>query len=377
MSNVYDIPESGYEWLKDKVAKLSKKIEKLGGERIIMTVVGKHFEGQKDKAVADRTKRKILEVLLDVPEIKYSGWSFAARLDHSQETGTLIRRISTVGIPTHYRTATQVCDHCQIKRYRRDTFVVYHAGNNEFKQVGSSCISDFLGHEDGDRLAKLACQISNLTNLIHFAQSHRENGVDRRYIDVEAYCQSAAEVVLKRKWLSKSDARNRNEISTASFTDEHYLSGEEVSQTAKDLARDALAWASVIGDDGSHVNDFQHNIKVIANSDCMEHRAGPIAAALVGVYYTKTLNRVATKPSEPQGEVGAFITRGMRVAKIIPSRFNKCVHLRDDENNLFVFFKDLDADLIGQRITVKGRVKEHKSFNGTHETILQAVSIIY
>lgn len=73
----------------------------------------------------------------------YGGWTFLARVD--VEDGGLI--VSGVpGAPQVDRTNLKPgwCDHCQTKRVRRRTFVVGNDTGDQ-KQVGSTCVNDFLG----------------------------------------------------------------------------------------------------------------------------------------------------------------------------------------------------------------------------------------
>ena len=142
----YDVPETGYKWFKEKIEKLDRKAKKLVGEGITIMVIGKHPE---EDPINKKAKRMIFEVFVACPEIKIEGWEFIARIDHSQELGNVVRVLPGKFLPEMYRnTSHLLCQHCGVQRYRRDTFVLRCIETNEYKQVGSTCLKDFLGHGD-------------------------------------------------------------------------------------------------------------------------------------------------------------------------------------------------------------------------------------
>lgn len=76
---------------------------------------------------------------------KYNGWAFLARVDAIGDSFTLATAPGVDHVdrdlvrPSH-------CDHCEINRFRKNTYLV-QGEDGEVKNVGSSCIKDFLGWE--------------------------------------------------------------------------------------------------------------------------------------------------------------------------------------------------------------------------------------
>jgi hypothetical protein len=361
---VYDIPEAGLDWLKGKVAKLSKKIEKLGGEKLYLTVVGFHFEGE-------TAKRKMWEVFLAVPEIKLAGWEFMARLDHTDE-GTILRKLTTEELPTRYRDASPVCDHCQFKRRRRDTFVVRHCETGEFKQVGSSCLKDFLGHESADKLAKIAEIVSNMSSVIQYARGF--SSLNNRYIDVQAYCEEAAVCILGSGWVSKARAKQEGCISTAEKANNamHWRHG--VSDEAATLAKNALEWAAHLE---GELSDYEHNIKVIASTDCMEERSTGIAASIVGVYWVRQQKSYVFE-STFQGRVGETITRDVTLRQVQSLQNSTRFQFTDDDGNVYTWFASSDVLRArkDQTFKISGVVKDHVVFRDVKQTLINRVTAL-
>ena len=106
----------------------------------------------------------------------------------------------TVVLPEQYRHAKNTtCDHCNVNRYRRDTFVVHNDETKEFKQIGSTCLKDFFGH-DPAKIAKMA-ELLGYAYECGKAGEHFVGG-DLRYIELQSYLEHTAAMVRKHGWIS-------------------------------------------------------------------------------------------------------------------------------------------------------------------------------
>lgn len=284
---LFHIPAENMEKFEAQIAKLSRRSEKLIGMPIKPFVFG-----YEDKELSDGHKHRVFEVMLTAEMPKVDGWTFAARIDHSQEAGNLLRAVPNLGveIPEHFRQAEPCCDHCKVRRYRRDTFLIHHAETGEFKQVGHTCLIDFFGH-DVSKIAKYA-------ELLGYAEACARGGEqfvggDRRWIDVEGFLQHCAAVVrVEGRFVSRKTAMNSDDLTptahrahTNMFASVRYQVPENERPTDADkaVAAEALAWALALGEKGS-LNDYEHNISVIAQSPMMEARAEGLAASIVGSF---------------------------------------------------------------------------------------------
>jgi len=75
----------------------------------------------------------------------YQGWVFEAALDFDPEAGLITRPAPGVDRIDRDSIREGACDHCGITRDRRKIYLVRHTGTGETRQVGSTCIKDFLG----------------------------------------------------------------------------------------------------------------------------------------------------------------------------------------------------------------------------------------
>lgn len=361
----YNIPATRFEWFKEKLAGLSKKALKLTGQRSFITVVGFHKE-------EDNTSKffgeKIMEVFVALPTPKLEGWEFVARIDHANEAGNIIRMTGLRDLPLEYRESHPNCDHCGHNRRRRDTFVVFHEEQG-FKQVGSSCLKDFVGHGDADRIAKLAELISTVRGYVR--GSYEEDLRDNRWIATETYLAYAAQEILDHGFMSRKLANERNCPSSADEAFTAYNTRKTFpTSAAKDLAEAALNWAMNLDETDEPLNNYLHNCWVVANAPALEARSLGIAASIVGVYYRDQKPKPAAV-SQHLGTVGQKLEIDVEVidTRILDSG-STLVTMHDPKGNVLKWFSSNKTPTRGLKTRIKATVKAHNTFRGRHETIL-------
>lgn len=286
---IFLIPEAHMPRLEREIAKLSKKAQKWHDWSFEALIIGFKFRDE-----PNGTKTKLLEVCLDVETIKIDGWEFVARIDHSNDTGNVLRVVPNVGvaIENRFRTAAPNCQHCNHNRKRRDTFVLHNAETNEFKQVGSTCLEEFLGHDAANlgRIAEYAGYANELARAIEAEPTDPRALNDHRYIALSEYLVHCAAMVRTQGWVSgKAAFENPALTSTRVAALENMMDRRHVvSATDEDrlLASKALAWAQSFSEK-TDLNDYEHNVQVISEAVVIEGRSCGLAASIVGVYFTK------------------------------------------------------------------------------------------
>jgi hypothetical protein len=276
------VPEANYPRLEKEVAKLSRKAEKYEGWSFAPLIIGLEYRDN-----ADGTRSRVFEVNLDVMPIRCGNWTFVARIDHSNETGNVVRVVPNCGheVENRFRNTAPDCEHCNHKRKRRDTFVLRNDDTGEFKQVGSTCLNDFLGINAADlgRIAELAGYATEAAR--HCETAIEGSGIqDRRYVDLNTFLAYSACSVRNSGWISGSSAyTNPTLVSTKADAMNRMAVGEIPTDEDYAVATEALEWAQGFAN-LTDINDYQHNVLVIANASVIEARSCGIAASIVGVY---------------------------------------------------------------------------------------------
>ncbi len=288
------IPQQNYKKFEAEIAKLSEKSKKAGGWEIVPCVIGYKIDRN--------TEAKSYEVFLDAPDVQIEGYRFIATLDHSQETGNIIRMVPNKGVtlPTSYREVAPDCDHCHIRRIRRDTYVIQNIETGEFKQVGSTCLQGFF-KTDPRAIARLAELLGYASELAEVAQKkpteHKTMVLrDERYIDLVEYLENTAAAIRVFGWVSGKTAYETGRLSTANVAYGCMVSAQmqeysfvqarhEAPVTDEDRAVvvAALEWARGLRNK-PELNDYENNVTVLADAQFIEGRSAGTAASIVGVY---------------------------------------------------------------------------------------------
>lgn len=293
-NGTFKILERNRQWFDAQIEKLSKRSIKLLGPEFKITPFYFGYEMVPD---AHGHARKVYDVLLTAEEPKINGWEFIAKLDHSsdKDIGTIVRVVPGKELPIAYHHADHTnCDHCGHKRYRRDTYVVRNVETNEHKQVGSSCLRDFLGH-DVEKIAKLAGFLTLAADIVRLAGSEREIGYDRRYIVLETYLAHVAAAIRTGGWVTRKTAGEKGVQATADIAFGDMLDKAEVKEDDIVTAQAAIEWAQSLTEQ-QRENDYLHNVSVIAASGFIEHRSIGLAGSIVGSFKR---NEIRNNPSVP------------------------------------------------------------------------------
>lgn len=374
----YEIPRYNLEWLKGKIEKLNKKAEKLGCEPITLEVIDEKFEPKNDEGT-EFEKFLVVEIKGQKPMI--NGWTFVATLEHSHEHGNIVRTVPGESVPEEYRTVEPRCDHCQTRRYRKDTFLVRNE-QGEIKQVGRNCLKDFLGHSDPHHIAEYAEMLIELEEWANDYTPH--TGVrDDRYIDLKTYLTYVAECIRRFGWVSRVRAYEYEEESTANralremfpFNPRYreVFPGEE----AKQLAEAALVWAR---EEMEPNNDYLHNLKVLVSSGVIEWRDTGLAASIIIAYQKAKEKKKQREKSEHIGEVGERIEVDVVVEKVHVFENDwgttKLHRFKDDKGNVIVWFASNELLEEGKNYKIRGTVREHSEYRGVKQTVLTRCKVI-
>lgn len=318
---IFAIPEANFAKFEAQVAKLSKRSEKLIGLPIRSIVFGYDYKE------IDGATIKVFNVLFSAQTPKIDGWTFVARIDHSQEVGNIIRAVPNTGvtIPEAYRTAKPHCDHCKTLRYRRDTFLLSNDETHEFKQVGTNCLTDFFGH-DPQKVAKMAELLGYAVEAARGNEDYTgSTGLqDHRYLELEKVLTFGAKHIRRHGFVSAKAAReNETLLSTRErvSTDLHMLSigalsaAEMPADEDVTTAQAAIEWAQGFCEN-DNLSDYIHNVCVVARSPYIEYRAMGLAVSIVGVYQReqdKLKPRQSLQIADMTGILKLFDTAGSKL----------------------------------------------------------------
>lgn len=310
--------------------------------------------------------------------IAFQGWTLLARIEHDPAVGVLVHTVPGCDVPSRFREANPICDHCKAKRIRKDTFVLRH-DDGRIVQIGRQCIRDFLGH--------------NPWSLVPFFKSLDDlqrdlDGFGGRWVPPSWSAIEVGRVAIHliradgfrpssfEGPTTKGDTYTVLEPSTGaseSAQKEQAWSRKILSEiTAEDeqLAFDAIArWLAV--DPATARSEFEANCAKIIRADVVTGKhLGLIVAAFNS--HLKALGIEAERKravkSEFVGTVGKReVFTGVCVRVNSFSTDYGSIHinqLRDETGNVLVWKTGTCKLDQGTTYTLKGTVKEHQTYQG-------------
>ena len=404
----YDIPEGNMEHVQAMVDKLNRKIEKNNLKPFTMVEVLR-YRVYNDSALWDGAVEEERPVILYTrirlvgEEQKIGDWIFVGTIRHAGEAGNILASAPGQHMPERFRNADPLnCDHCHVKQNRNDTYALHNDKTNEFKQVGGSCLREFLGM-DPSRMLSYNQYFHDLG--VALDESER-NYTPRYHFHNEWYMSVVCGVIAKEGWVSGTAARRAEEegksLTATSTTASYYAfkwkpsehPGEEgitPSKQDRETAKAARKWAiEGFGKAPSELDDFQRNAQVAARMEYLDARSFGIAAAVVASYLKEQARLTAPAAvagAEWVGQPGKRDEFDVTLAdyKLIPvgaSRYGApetigLLKMKDQKGNVLTWFSNSIPDtwmqgekfiMLGKRFLVKATVKEHKEFRGNKET---------
>ena len=394
----FRVREHDVETLRTKVAKINRRAIKLGVDPVAVEEVGRTFSKPHVNGCGEwRPGFWIVEFKASGEAPKLPGWSLVARLEHDPVIGTLVHAVPGRAVPKQFREGKPVCDHCQTRRVRKDTFVVFNEAEG-FKRVGRNCIVDFLGGQSAEdvlrRLSWFADWTADLGALDFDEESSDEEwSNDPRFdhFDLEVLLTKVVRVIHADGWCSRGEARESCKIATVDWAitlltarnlklTEEDVQRFRATEQDKEDAQAAIEWAAGLPGE----SDFEHNISKIAQAGITSMRSIGMAGAIPAAHARHLEREVKRKferdrtLDEHLGTVGEKIERTLTILAIRPMESQWGVttlfSFRDEDGRQVAWFSSIDRIdekfQVGQDVSVKATVKKHGEFRGVRQTMI-------
>jgi hypothetical protein len=371
-----------------RIELLNRRAVRLNVAPVVVTVLGDaepvKLKNDAGTVVAIR-ERVNVGVVGEAP--KLAGWKLAATLEHTAD-GNIIRSVPGLALDlSTWRSVPCRCQHCNTCRRRNDTHLVIH-DDGTIRQVGSSCIADFLGHADPKSLVALAELWFSVRECFDGAEEWNEGGNEKPMIWVESMLALAACSIRERGFISRAKSESvfppvmstRDEVMFTIFPPRGMSSNDREKQllhpTEADTAFAAKALEFVRGfEQRDSISDFEHNLLVCAKREAVEGRDMGIACFIVEAYRRST-EKSASKASVHFGEP-AKRYHGRKVLFLgcttsFQTNYGTAfVYLLDDVETgaRLKWISSVELEFhAGSTLTGAFTVKEHGSWNGQNQT---------
>jgi len=381
-----------------KVDKVNKRAKRLGLDaRMRLEVLDRKMIPVSDGMFSAQAEEVTYRVTGD-DIVLPGGWVFLAALTPTQ-AGNVIRTSPAapdVEVPAWARTVEPRCGFCNTVRRRKDTYLLVNEAG-DFKQVGSSCLVDFLGITPA--------QVGWIFDGVA-GDDDDDNPIPRgdSSLDLQQFLTVVATLIRTVGWVPRSAAGfDRTATADAAISAFLGIPSEErralfASVTDEDArtADQAIAWARSDGFTKDVTGEYGWNLKVIASDDRLNLRNTGYAASIVSGWLRQT-ERLAKFAARVAGSTSTFIGQpkdkvtisvritgvqtfdgdfGLRLlVKMITTDGNEVVTWTSPSTAFGNFASKVDAGK-GEVFEVKGTVKDQKTFAGVAQTTLVRVARI-
>ncbi len=372
-------------------AELAATRQKLS--KIIARAQRRGFNGQVEltavRAVRSHTtptgsKRTVhgydVEVIGEPP--RYEGWTFVAAVDKTP-AGTVVRTAPGAPAIANAEIEAGACEHCGTVRARRHTYLI-RGEDGQVKQVGKTCLKDFLGWDTNPVFIDEDSLEADL--LGEYGSSLDRRGFDYDLLDLArvafaltdrfGYKSSSGYGVSTKDEVAEILNYGKNAENLLDQLDGYLLDDEEVRDRLE-VARESL----------TEPTGFEANLSVILASDVVE-RGHLGLAATVGLVYNRAV-KAAAEAHAPKyesqwiGKVGERLEVAGEVTQVtaIQGFYGTTLLVivsvgEGDRVKMFTTAAWADAAEVGDQVKLAGQVKAHEEYEGRRETVLKRPKIV-
>ena len=402
---VVNIPVSAKGYLKEKIEKLNKKAVKFGTKPMKLTFGSdKIVEHKKHKYVTCLAK-----LAYEIPKI--NGWELICTFDIvpvGEELEVFTSKVPNKVIPIEWQTIKEIkCDHCGINRFRNHSMLMYNAEINEYKEIGSTCIKDFFGHDPKGFMLFARFTLPDLSGY----GSEVEEGMDYEYRgqgyrmgcdNLHELLEMTSACIRKWGWTSATTAYNHGGTSTKNDVMDqlnpprnwqHDPNFEKLYPDEKDtdIAEKTIEYFLNLSEEEIGTNDYLMNCHKVAKHNMVPWKLAGVACSMINAYQRVVEKRIKEEkfanlpPSGFVGEVGDRLKEIPVTCVFDKELFNewtgetKTLYIwLDKDGNKYKTFYSGNKWSMSQEDSglLTGTVKKHDTYNGEKSTLLSRCIVV-
>lgn len=311
---------------------------------------------------------------------KLGDYKFVAALEWVEEANeNLIKKISNdIYVPEIYKTRRE-CDHCKSHRYRKSTILLVNS-QNEYIQVGKSCVKEYTGIDIGNYASYLAF-FSNIEEYLQECEKDNSSNFKREY-EVDEVLQLTLEDVKRYGYVSKRNAFDYGCDSTAYKITLMMVGGIDYESKKiaypkyEEISEESYSQVKEIKDfykDLESNEDYINNIKTLLKCKWIKESQIPLLVSAVGtkLRIEKEKKENENKPkSQFIGKIGDRITF-ISVPEIIYTSESPYgvfyIYKMDVDGNEVIWktSKSLEANV---KIEFTATIKAHEIYKEVNQT---------
>lgn len=371
--------------LQERLDKLNRKAEKMQMPLIGYEVVS---EEHLDVYVSERAKEMgdsplyavaFAVVQIDGESPVFAGWEFQATVKPVPGTNKALMLTSPEAeIPDRIIQRTNedpfYCDHCKTKRKRNETFLIKELETGKYKQVGRTCVKDFLGHKSPQDIAMWYTGLNQVFEDLDESSGVGGSAYLRPEINVSDFL-GYIYAWYREAGYQKGMGSNAYYAFMAPRKEDRAKVTDEEKKLGAKVAKKVL---EMLDKPDNQLSNYEYNVKIGLEAAYVSRETANFVGSSV-IMYGKAFGedgRKKQKKSEWVGKVGERL-RGLDLTvtrtKWIESLYgtSQLVIFEDSDGNEFKWFNSGRTEAeIDARYKVDGRVKKHEEYRGKKSTAL-------
>lgn len=334
-------------------------------------------------------------------------WEFIAVVE-VHECGNIIRRYNNdIEIPTRFEHTENVCEHCGVRRFRNNLYIIHNVKTDEWKQVGKSCLKLYTGGLSAEYVGAYMDGITELEERDGYCDIHGEAMIPvteiiayaRILTDKIGYFNANAEIPTKRlvgELVSSSRLDKTVEWFNKLRKDFNFeVSDFEIDEKIEARVAEIIEYYKNVDD----TSEFMRNVKIMLSLGYATPKNIGFLCYLPEGYdkhmriEREKRERLATEVSEHFGKVNQrFKDMKVRYIKCLTSWENQfgvtyfCKVVLEDGHVLYWAGSGFDTEVYDRdkqkyvEVTpdkISFTVKSHGEYNGMPQTKITRCRIVY
>lgn len=358
-----------------KLEKLIKALQKKTNVKFEVFEDDCKIETFVDHSSPEQPEYKYLTIAVELEvDYKVGDYEIVAELEHTGN-GNIIRQINfEIEVPTTYRNVPCRCEHCNTNRQRKNTFLLVDKNNN-FKQVGKTCLNDYTGIDSLSIIEK----VSSLQFLLHndfddeFLQFLKSNA-SPKYEPLDRMANIFYQIILEKGY----SRENNNPFHNV----DEYKYREDLEDKVEQLLN--VVNTDWYNDD----SNYCYNVKVVLGLGYVEYKHWKLLLSYINsanIYLQKQIQKELERQglvNEYLGNVGDRIEFEVKSVKKLYTKYTNYTYRGEESyvyriitttNNVVIW--NTENDVIENSI-IKATIKKLTEYKGEKQTVVTRGKIV-
>lgn len=383
MENIYMIPVKFMENFEKSIEKLNKKAKKLNLEPIVIenleTVM--YLRDERDDYEIPCYKIKVTQG----QEIKIQGYKFVGKLE--KNVGDTFLYKGSDEVPQSQKEI-RICQHCNSNRKRKLLYILKNE-QDEYITVGKSCLIDYIGHTDAEKIAKYYQEVNSFFNIDDdtlFLEEHMSIYDEQPDVFSIDQILRASIVSIENRGYYKTDCEDnmstKDDVYNILFSRKEREA--ELKEKAMDIPKKEIDEIKEIINNMEPTTSYIENLQLLIRDKFVTYNFLGYAVSMIPTVTRekeKMIVKEKNKKSNYVGDVGEKIELLVSFYREAfyerESRYTgkyETVHIYTfvDENNNHIVWKTTAREHfdVGDKINLKAKVKEHNEYKDIKQTII-------